>query len=54
MIIEKASEANFLITFNPSQAGVFWNPIGRGAHCAPLCFSFICGPITTKLGMMVL
>ena len=25
-----------------------------GAHCTPLCFSFICGPITTKLGMMVL
>ena len=45
-------------TFNPIQAGVFWYHIGWGAqwgaHCAPLRFSFICCPITTKLGMIVL
>ena len=36
---------------NPIQAGVFWNHRGwRGAQC----FSFICCPIITKLGMMVL
>ena len=40
--------------FNPIQAGLFWNHIGWGAHCAPLCFSSICCPITTKLGMLVL
>ena len=40
---------------NPIQAGLFWNHIGwGGAHCAPLCFSSICCPITTKLGMLVL
>ena len=42
---------------NPIKAGVFWNHLGwgRGAHCAPpFCFCFIRGPITTKLGMMVL
>ena len=33
-------------TINPIQAG--------GPICALLCFSFICGPITTKLGMTVL
>ena len=27
-------------SLNPIQAGVFWNHIGWGAHCAPLCFSF--------------
>ena len=41
-------------SFNPVQAGVFWNHIGWGVHCAPLRFSFICCPITTKLGMLVL
>ena len=43
--------------FNPIEAGVFWNHTGwggGGGHCAPLCFSFIYGPITTKLSMMVL
>ena len=42
------------LRFNPIQAGLFWNHIGWGAHCAPLCFSSICCPITTKRGMLVL
>ena len=42
------------ISINPVQAGLFWNHIGWGAHCAPPCFSSICCPITTKLGMLVL
>ena len=40
--------------FNPIQAEVFWNHIGSGGHTKILCFSLTCGPITTKLGMMVL
>ena len=28
--------------------------LGGGHTVPPLCFSFICGPITTRLGMMVL
>ena len=36
-------------TINPIQAGVFWNHI-----VPPLRFSFICCPVTTKLGMIVL
>ena len=42
--------------FNPIQAGLFWNHIGwGGGHIVPpLCFSSICYPITTKLGMLVL
>ena len=40
---------------NPIQAGLFWNHIGWGGHIVPpLCFSSICYPITTKLGMLVL
>ena len=34
--------------FNPIQAGGLLEPYRL------LCFSFICGPITTKLGMLVL
>ena len=41
-----------VLAFNPIQAGVFWNHIGWGAHCAPLCFSFICGPNTTNDGTL--
>ena len=41
--------------FNPIQAGLFWNHIGwGGGTLCPLCFSSICCPITTKLGMIVL
>ena len=45
--------------FNHIQAGVFWNHIGWYTYihtplCSPHCFSFICRPITTKLGIMVL
>ena len=48
------SESEFI--FNPIQAGLFWNHIGwGGGHIVPpLCFSSICYPITTKLGMLVL
>ena len=41
---------------NPIQAGPFWNHIGWGGGIVPPppCFSSICCPITTKLGMLVL
>ena len=39
--------------FNPIQAGVFWNHIDW-EPLSPLRFSFVCGPITTKLAMMIL
>ena len=45
----------YIIHINPIQAGLFWNHIGWGGHIVPpLCFSSICYPITTKLGMLVL
>ena len=55
-IIMLKDNCTLLSLVNPIQAGLFWNHIGwGGAHCAPpLCFSSICYPITTKLGMLVL
>ena len=40
---------------NPIQAGVFWNYISwEGGGGTFLHFSFICCPVTTKLGMVAL
>ena len=52
---EEFREEMYAHEVNPIQAGLFWNHIGWGGHIVPpLCFSSICYPITTKLGMLVL
>ena len=49
MIIGKLSDKKCFGTI------IGWGGGGEGRHIVPfLCFSFICNPITTKLGMMVL
>ena len=49
-ITHKIVKSKYLTLF---RLGVILVKYRLGAHCA-LCFSFICGPITTKLGRMVL
>ena len=48
---EVCSDVLHLIYLNPNQDGVFWYHI---CYCAPLLFSFICCPSTTKLGLRIL
>ena len=50
------SSALVPLILNPIQDGVFWNHIGWGGDIVspPLCFSYICDLITSKLSMLVL